>query len=304
MNNVIETDKNVPKKHVNMDSIDIQLGIQNREENFYSANSKIAPNSQIKTNIDKKPDVVKKPKKELTAKETSQNILDALNDLFKSPTNTKDKKAPQDQLFQNKGKEPSTKVTPDIFGGNIIDLAPKNNEKATIGDNEMFKKVLREFEMNNIYNEKRAQAYNVNNSIIHEGKNININQQNMLINSSKISKSSNSKDPEKNSGDDGSKSESSNINIYNIQNNINSFSIYDENLNIEEIANAFLNKELSRANLHWLISNKDIKMEQKIGFGGTSEVFKATYRGTEVAVKKLRISEVQEENLKEFKREV
>jgi len=45
-------------------------------------------------------------------------------------------------------------------------------------------------------------------------------------------------------------------------------------------------------------------MEQKIGFGGTSEVFKGTYRGTDVAVKKLRISEVQEENLKEFKREV
>lgn len=294
----------MPKKHVNLDSIDIQLGIPNREENFYSANSKIVQNSPIKTNIDNKPkpDVVKKPTEKAT-----QNIFDALNDLFKSPTDNKDKKAPQasDQLFQNKGvKEPSTKVTPDIFGGNIIDLAPKNNEKATIGDNEMFKKVLREFEMNNIYNEKGAQAYNVNNSIIPEGKNININQQNMLINSSKISKSSNSKDPEKNSGDDGSKSESSNINIYNIQNNINSFSIYDENLNIEEIANSFLNKELSRANLHWLISSKDIKMEQKIGFGGTSEVFKATYRGTEVAVKKLRISEVQEENLKEFKREV
>ena len=93
------------------------------------------------------------------------------------------------------------------------------------------------------------------------------------------------------------RNEVSNINIYNIQNNINS-------IELEKIANSFLFQELSKGNLHWLISSKDIKMEKQIGYGGSSEVFKANYRGTDVAVKKLRILDVKEENLKEFKREV
>lgn len=101
------------------------------------------------------------------------------------------------------------------------------------------------------------------------------------------------------------KSDVSNINIFNIQNNINNISLYKkEDTNIEKMANAFLCRELSKSNLHWLISSKHIILSKQIGFGGSSEVFKADYRGTEVAVKKLRILEVKEENLKEFKREV
>ena len=94
-----------------------------------------------------------------------------------------------------------------------------------------------------------------------------------------------------------SRNEVSNINIYNIQNNIN-------NIELEKIANSFLFQELSKGNLHWLISYKDINMEKQIGYGGSSEVYKANYRGTDVAIKKLRILDVKEENLKEFKREV
>ena len=86
-------------------------------------------------------------------------------------------------------------------------------------------------------------------------------------------------------------------------NNINSNKV-ENYINLEDIANTFLHQELSKSSLHWLISSKDIKIEKQIGFGGSSEVYQANYRGTEVAVKKLRILEVKEENLKEFKREV
>ena len=96
-----------------------------------------------------------------------------------------------------------------------------------------------------------------------------------------------------------------NINIFNIETHINNINVYKEpNKNVEKIANDFLCKQLSKGNLHWLISSKDIEREKQIGFGGSSEVYKGNYRGTEVAIKKLIISEVQDENLKEFTREV
>ena len=94
------------------------------------------------------------------------------------------------------------------------------------------------------------------------------------------------------------------VNIINIQNNYNNIKLVNDETNIEDLANEFLKEELKRSNLQWLISSKDIKYDKQIGFGGSSEVFKADYRGTEVAVKKLRILEVKAENLKEFKREV
>lgn len=93
------------------------------------------------------------------------------------------------------------------------------------------------------------------------------------------------------------------MSIINIMNNFNGVKVYSE-MNVETMANEFLKEEFSKKNLQWLISSKDIKYGKQIGFGGSSEVFIADYRGTEVAVKKLRILEVQEENLKEFKREV
>ena len=47
-----------------------------------------------------------------------------------------------------------------------------------------------------------------------------------------------------------------------------------------------------------------IDLEKQIGFGGSSEVYLGFYRGCEVAVKKLKILELKEESLKEFKREI
>jgi serine/threonine protein kinase len=99
------------------------------------------------------------------------------------------------------------------------------------------------------------------------------------------------------------KSQFPQMSIINIQNNYNDIKVFKE-VNIETLANQFLKEEFSKKNLQWLISSKDIKYGKQIGFGGSSEVFRADYRGTEVAVKKLRILEVKEENLKEFKREV
>jgi hypothetical protein len=93
-----------------------------------------------------------------------------------------------------------------------------------------------------------------------------------------------------------------NINIITIQNHYNNYGT--DNKPIESVASSFLMKELSKGNLHWLISSKDIELGKQIGFGGSSEVYVANYRGTEVAVKKLRIMEVKDEILKEFKREV
>lgn len=99
------------------------------------------------------------------------------------------------------------------------------------------------------------------------------------------------------------KSQFHQMSIINIQNNYNDIKVFKE-INIETLANQFLKEEFSKKNLQWLISSKDIKYGKQIGFGGSSEVFRCDYRGTEVAVKKLRILEVKEENLKEFKREV
>ena len=291
---------------------------------FFSANSKLA-NPTIKESANSLKKVINEkinePNNNKNGNNTKQqdNIFDVLNDLFDSSKNqgnnesnlhqqhpkitTEKQSKPKKNIFQG-DNDKSTKIIPDTDPfGPIINLAPRKSEKVGACDSETFKKVL--LEMNNIYN-NQEKNYNINpNEKIDESTQQNQNNHNFMSSSNnKKNLNSSSINKEEKSSEEISKSEPSNINIYNIQNNINSFSIYDENLNIEEIANAFLNKELSKANLHWLINSSEIKLEQKIGFGGTSEVFKATYRGTDVAVKKLRISEVQEENLKEFKREV
>lgn len=132
------------------------------------------------------------------------------------------------------------------------------------------------------------------------------NQDNILINTKTIIEKDvfnyfkNNDNPEQANNEPNRTEVANNINIYNIHNNIR----VEETLDLEKIANSFLYQELSKTSLHWLISSKDIQIEQKIGFGGSSEVFQANYRGTDVAVKKLKILEVKEENLKEFKREV
>lgn len=117
----------------------------------------------------------------------------------------------------------------------------------------------------------------------------------------------------KNSGGGGEVFESansqlSNINIINIVKNYNISNVVPKKKQpqpkIDKLASDFLKGEFCKPHFQFLISSKDIKLGKNIGFGGSSEVFIGNYRGTEVAVKRLRILEVNNENLKEFKREV
>lgn len=49
----------------------------------------------------------------------------------------------------------------------------------------------------------------------------------------------------------------------------------------------------------------DLKINEQIGAGASAEVYKGTYKETDVAIKKLRVCNISTENtLKEFKREV
>lgn len=132
----------------------------------------------------------------------------------------------------------------------------------------------------------------LNNTVSSEKSNINANATNQS-NSREIYESANS--------------QLSNINIINIVENYNIGNVIENNRHppqIDKLANEFLLGEFCKPNFQFLIASKDISLGRRIGFGGSSEVFIGNYRGTEVAVKKLRILEVKDENLKEFKREV
>ena len=94
-----------------------------------------------------------------------------------------------------------------------------------------------------------------------------------------------------------------NNNSNNNNNNINNTNNINEEY-FSSRANTFLDQQLSLPNFHFILPSSSIKLIRSIGFGGSSEVFLGDYRGTEVAVKKLKIFSLKEENLKEFKREV
>ncbi len=101
------------------------------------------------------------------------------------------------------------------------------------------------------------------------------------------------------------------INIVNIvQNYTNNSNNNNNNINnnneeyFSTRANTFLDQQLSLPNFHFILPSSSIKLIRRIGFGGSSEVFLGDYRGTEVALKKLKTFSLKEENLKEFKREV
>ena len=54
-----------------------------------------------------------------------------------------------------------------------------------------------------------------------------------------------------------------------------------------------------------MLKLSDLKVEKQIGAGASAEVFKGTYKETDVAIKKLRNMQQSNENtMKEFKREV
>lgn len=182
-----------------------------------------------------------------------------------------------------------------------------NNKNQTKLNNDFVK--TKDIEFNNNKNNQNIPE-NRNKSNINNFKNKNINPIIDEVNRKNILPDSNDNEVDDLEDFDemksNMKSDVSNINIFNIETHINNISLYKEEPTneIEKIANDFLCKQFSKGNLHWLISSKDIETEKQIGFGGSSEVYKGNYRGTEVAIKKLRIIEVKDENLKEFKREV
>ena len=67
---------------------------------------------------------------------------------------------------------------------------------------------------------------------------------------------------------------------------------------------SFINDKFLKPDLRWIINSNSIKILKTIGFGGSSDVYLGDLRGTEVAVKKLRLLEAKKDYIKEYKREV
>ena len=103
-----------------------------------------------------------------------------------------------------------------------------------------------------------------------------------------------------------------NLNIFSFSNNNNGNNNTENNQNNFEIDNSsllnsitsFINDKFMKPDLRWIINSNSIKILKTIGFGGSSDVYLGDYRGTEVAVKKLRLIEAKKDYIKEYKREV
>ena len=93
-----------------------------------------------------------------------------------------------------------------------------------------------------------------------------------------------------------------NANNNNNENNQNNISI--DNTALLDSITSFINDKFLRPDLRWIINSNSIKILKTIGFGGSSDVYLGDYRGTEVAVKKLRLLEAKKDYIKEYKREV
>ncbi|CAD8083040.1 unnamed protein product [Paramecium sonneborni] len=65
----------------------------------------------------------------------------------------------------------------------------------------------------------------------------------------------------------------------------------------------FFNKEGTNVS-EWMINHDQLKLEKLIGTGSSCEVYKGYWRGGEVAIKKMKIKSLNENHLKEFRREI
>ena len=72
---------------------------------------------------------------------------------------------------------------------------------------------------------------------------------------------------------------------------------------MEEVL-AFLNYEFSKPIFQFIINQNSIKIQNLLGYGGTSKVYLGNYRGTDVAVKKIKVKEINDNYFKEFKNEI
>jgi len=72
---------------------------------------------------------------------------------------------------------------------------------------------------------------------------------------------------------------------------------------MEEIL-SFLKMEFSKPIYQFLIQQNSIKTYNLIGRGGTSNVYFGNYRGTDVAIKKIKVKEINDNYFKEYKNEI
>ena len=67
---------------------------------------------------------------------------------------------------------------------------------------------------------------------------------------------------------------------------------------------SFLKSEFSKPIFQFIINQYSMKIIKLIGRGGTSEVYYGNYRGTDVAIKKIKVKEINDNYFKEFKNEI
>ena len=72
---------------------------------------------------------------------------------------------------------------------------------------------------------------------------------------------------------------------------------------MEEVL-SFLKNEFSKPIFQFIINQNSVKITKLIGRGGTSEVYLGDYRGTDVAIKKIKVKEINDNFFKEFKNEI
>ena len=93
----------------------------------------------------------------------------------------------------------------------------------------------------------------------------------------------------------------------NKNNNSNNINKLEESMSkpyvLEEIL-SFLKMEFSKPIYQFLIQQNSIKTYDLIGKGGTSNVYFGNYRGTDVAIKKIKVKEINDNYFKEYKNEI
>mmetsp|Transcript_16130 Transcript_16130/g.13685 ORF Transcript_16130/g.13685 Transcript_16130/m.13685 type:complete len:88 (-) Transcript_16130:333-596(-) len=66
----------------------------------------------------------------------------------------------------------------------------------------------------------------------------------------------------------------------------------------------FIYSEVSKNVRDWVIDYKNLKFLKVIGTGGSAEVYRGVWRGTDVAIKKMKLSNLPDNRKKEFEREI
>ena len=92
------------------------------------------------------------------------------------------------------------------------------------------------------------------------------------------------------------------FNINHNNNNINAELKINATNILKNIQN-FFREKFSKPITNWIIKSSAIKIQKKIGEGGSSDIFLGLYRGTQIAEKRLHLINI-EKNINEFKREV